>query len=816
MKCQLTRTFATFIILLLLSSFETNGQWKQVNGPFQGDAQKIVFKGSDMYAMVFKAGIYKSTDEGNSWSPVNTGLNAVDIQDITANNKNIYIANYDGVFILSGNETIWKKTTLPTKTCHKLCCSGDTIYAGDYEGGIYTSKDGGSTWGPRVIVQSGPFFSSTAGKDIVFVSKDQREINYSDDCGVTWSQINMGSINTFSDVTYKNSRLYLANDYGVFVTKNKGLEWEWIKGIDNVRKISVDKNNIAVLAEKLYLSADTGKTWKIIDLSSIYNTSVTTFNGKTYLLNYRDGIFKSADQGLSWEESNFGMLGAYVKSFVKYKDELVVCANGKVYSSADFGTSWKFTGLYANWITSYDTVLLASSKTLDFIAKKKDNSWTIVKSRLNSVHGLYKSYVNGSTIYAGESFYLLKSDNAGEKWDTIFNYLKVPDRVGNSFGLEDVLTEGDNIFIAGGDGGLFRSTDKGVSWKQIRTETCNSLKKFGNKILLGSNSGIFSSSNNGDTWITHKLIFGVKDIAIFRGSIIMTSYNAIHTSFDGGNKWRNFGDIPGTPICLSIFTMDTTVFCGTYYQGIYKRPFKDVLTFKADDKSKAYGSPNPSFTFSVSGFTNGDDVSSLALLPTGHSAVEATSPTGVYPITLKGGKDSAYHYTFVDGSMTINKAPLKVQVNNKTKRFGDPNPPFDCEYLGFVNGENESVVDVKPTITCQADERSNSGSYPIIASGASDNNYEISYTNGTLTITSLTSIPEVEDISGYQIYPNPASTFVSLKTDFEKAKIVRIYRSDGKLMIEKVLSGEKLEISALPPGVYYLKIDGKSIKFIKN
>lgn len=628
--------------------------------------------------------------------------------------------------------------------------------------------------------------------------------------------MNMGPINSFSDILYKNTRLYLVNDYGIFSTHNKGVEWEWLKEIKNARKISVDGNNIAVLAEKLYLSSDTGKTWKSVNLSSIYNTSVITNNNRTFLLNYKNGIFKSDDQGLTWKECNTGINGAYVKSFVHYKDELVVCANGKIYSSPDLGKTWNFTGFHANWITNFDTVLLASNTNLDFIFKGKDNTWTNVKSRLTSVHGLYKSYVNGSTIYIGDANLVMRSADGGEKWDTIFNYLEVPDKVGNTFGLEDIIVDGDNILIAGSDGGLFRSTDKGISWKQIRTETCNVIKKYGDKIYMGSNSGIFSSKNNGDTWVTLKLVFGVKNIELHRGCIIMTAFNAVYTSFDGGVKWRNFGEIPETPLCLSTFTLDSTVYCGLYSYGIYKRPLKDVLTFKAEDKTRAYGSSNPEFTFSVSGFTNGDNISALALLPSGSSTAVPTSETGTYPITLTGVKDSAYHYTYVSGNMTVKKATLNVLVNNKTKRFGEINPSFDFGYSGFVNGETESVIDIKPVVTCQSDERSSPGTYAIVASGGSDNNYDFSFTNGILTITSLTNIPKTEDVSGWKIFPNPANDFITLSSLFDKEKVVKIYGLDGRLMIEKVFSGAKLDISSLPSGVYYLKIDEKCIKFIKN
>lgn len=164
MKNQLTKTVCSCILVMFLISLELIGQWKQVNGPFLGDVQKIVFKGSDIYALVFKAGIYKSADGGNSWQPLNNGINPGSALDIAANNKKVFLTTNNGVFVLSDNETLWNRSTLATLSCNRLCCSGDTIYAGDSEGGVYTSKDCGNTWGSRIMAQTGYIFSMTAGK----------------------------------------------------------------------------------------------------------------------------------------------------------------------------------------------------------------------------------------------------------------------------------------------------------------------------------------------------------------------------------------------------------------------------------------------------------------------------------------------------------------------------------------------------------------------------------------------------------------------------------------------------------------------------
>ena len=50
----------------------------------------------------------------------------------------------------------------------------------------------------------------------------------------------------------------------------------------------------------------------------------------------------------------------------------------------------------------------------------------------------------------------------------------------------------------------------------------------------------------------------------------------------------------------------------------------------------------------------------------------------------------------------------------------------------------------KPQITCVADENSPEGEYEIVVEGGDADNYDLSYTNGKLTVTGATGITAVE------------------------------------------------------------------------
>jgi gliding motility-associated-like protein len=165
---------------------------------------------------------------------------------------------------------------------------------------------------------------------------------------------------------------------------------------------------------------------------------------------------------------------------------------------------------------------------------------------------------------------------------------------------------------------------------------------------------------------------------------------------------------------------------------------KATLTATAVNTNRPYGSVNPTFTISYTGFQNGENALVLDTAPEATSAATLTSDVGTYPITVSGGLDNNYNLTYVNGTLTITKVTITATAANASRVFGVVNPTFIINYTGFVNGENSSVLDVLPVAGTAATTGSNVGTYPIIVSGGTDANYNFTYVSGTLTIIKAT------------------------------------------------------------------------------
>jgi hypothetical protein len=163
------------------------------------------------------------------------------------------------------------------------------------------------------------------------------------------------------------------------------------------------------------------------------------------------------------------------------------------------------------------------------------------------------------------------------------------------------------------------------------------------------------------------------------------------------------------------------------------------LVVKANSPSIVYGSPLPTFTYTISGFVGGDTSSVVSGSPVLSTTAAAGAGVANYPITVAAGSLSATNYIFpaadlIGGTLTVTPATLVITASSATILVGQSLPPLTASYTGFVNGDTAFSLTSPPVIQTAASPSVPPGSYPISISGASSPNYAIKYVLGTLTV----------------------------------------------------------------------------------
>ena len=272
------------------------------------------------------------------------------------------------------------------------------------------------------------------------------------------------------------------------------------------------------------------------------------------------------------------------------------------------------------------------------------------------------------------------------------------------------------------------------------------------------------------------------------GQVLGFSYagavgDSLHWEITGSDAKIDFYDADGNRITPEAKTIDdknvlvikmpTT----TIYALSYGATTADEISVKVAqpieltvvDATRKYGEENPTFTYTSKGAALAGEVAFI-------TEAVATSTVGEYVVSINGSGITNSYVTLKPGKLTITKAPLAVGVEDCTITEGEALPKFILTFDGFKNNEDESVLTTQPTVTTDATETSAPGDYVLVVSGGEATNYELTYTNGKLTIQQGTGIEGIH-----------------------LDKPMNVYTIDGVLVRSNVTS-----LKELPAGVYII------------
>src|SRR5439155_791888 len=165
---------------------------------------------------------------------------------------------------------------------------------------------------------------------------------------------------------------------------------------------------------------------------------------------------------------------------------------------------------------------------------------------------------------------------------------------------------------------------------------------------------------------------------------------------------------------------------------INKRP----ITITADAKSKIYGDSDPALTYQITSgsLKSGDSISGALTRDAGENVGTYAIKQGTLAITDGNGGNN-YNLIFVGANLTINKRPITITAEAKSKIYGDSDPALTYQ---ITSGSLKSGDSISGALTRDAGE--NVGTYAIkqgtlaISDGNGGNNYDLTFIGALLTI----------------------------------------------------------------------------------
>jgi photosystem II stability/assembly factor-like uncharacterized protein len=315
----------------IFRSTDTGISWTSLNTMLTFPVYALTRMGNTLFAGTDGEGIFRSTDSGASWHAV--GIGSPSISAFAVRNKTIYaIGEYVfrsedtgqswqasrgldrqegaqsidsiGNILLAGSEEGVFRSLDSGKTWNESGKFGDVASFGPFakigtvifvaSGGIFRSSDSGVMWtnASHGMADSGVFALVSVGTKL-FAGTYEGFTYQSTDSGQNWNEISHffseGEIGSFDAL---GSTLFAGTRQGLFFRSiDLGVTWDTsVTAINNyVTAVWVDGNLIfagtlsdSLNSEQLYVSTDTGNTWKqfgsAFDIGTIVALAVVDSN----------------------------------------------------------------------------------------------------------------------------------------------------------------------------------------------------------------------------------------------------------------------------------------------------------------------------------------------------------------------------------------------------------------------------------------------------------------------------------------------------------------------------------------------------------
>jgi len=261
----------TFILSLLIAiTITSNAQWQETELA-NVIIRSLAVSGSNIFAGTRYSGVHLSTNNGDSWTAVNSGLTNANVRSIAISGTNTFLGTQaNGVFLSTNNGDLWTaiNTGLTNNNVTSLAISGTNIFAGTM-GGVFLSTNNGDSW----------------------------------------TAVNSGLTNVkVKSLVISGTNIFAGTMGGVFLSSNNGNSWTAVNtGLSNhsINTLAINGTNVfaGTSGDGIFLSYNNGSYWSAIGLSQQHIASIVT-SGTIIVASSVEGVWLSNNNGNSW--INFG------------------------------------------------------------------------------------------------------------------------------------------------------------------------------------------------------------------------------------------------------------------------------------------------------------------------------------------------------------------------------------------------------------------------------------------------------------------------------------------------------------------------------
>jgi photosystem II stability/assembly factor-like uncharacterized protein len=337
----------------LFKSGNGGATWRRVNDLHVMSIALDPKDSRTLYLATSRAGVWKSSDGGETANPLNEGFVNRKVTNLVAAGRQLYLTS-----ITDGGQ--------PT---------------------VYRSEDQGASWSDyqefRQLASDGrlQLFGTKISEDLLFASSEKdKRFWRSSDGGKTWSPVTLPipkalppksarrpaqpvtamsstvAVRAFALETMGEPAVLLAGtDKGLYRSADKGLTWALVRiagSVLPVQAIHAAPNGSGRMVIKtfysMYITEDSGANWRMmrlpVSIPNIYDIAVSPVAGGSVLLATPNGLMISTDSAQTWHPTAIGLPNSTVAS-VRFhpgsRNRAYAVQFGRIFLSEDGGERWR-------------------------------------------------------------------------------------------------------------------------------------------------------------------------------------------------------------------------------------------------------------------------------------------------------------------------------------------------------------------------------------------------------------------------------------------------------------------------------------------
>jgi len=387
----LVKSTILLIVITYLTSFFLYAQetvWERTNGPYSGIPNNLYATKEKILFLASNYGLYRSSDNGLSWSKVYSDLDAYGNMDGLGGPVNLDVINLvqlkDGDLLIGCNykgEWDWGSMVyLASKVGDnwRQAISVGNLYAQNIKGiaqdsvgniyvvysaqggGIYRSSNKGLNWQSVLYIPAYLSFITVTSTGSIIVSKESEAVLYrSTDNGISWTTLNTNINSQITALVSINNQVFLGTASGeIYRSLNNGNNWQNIStglNSDIILDITYDSNtnNIFSSTNKgIFKFNSININWKLVNIEHK--------NSKLYYNNYTDtffsynefGIYSSLDDGNTFEHLTIPISLSGIRTLYVSRNGNILASSKEwqpgigVFITKNIGKDWELKPVY--------------------------------------------------------------------------------------------------------------------------------------------------------------------------------------------------------------------------------------------------------------------------------------------------------------------------------------------------------------------------------------------------------------------------------------------------------------------------------------